>query len=58
MIEENEFIPVAEPALIGNEREYVLNCIDSSWISSSGHYVEKFETGADAFDPPFVSIFL
>jgi perosamine synthetase len=37
------FIPVSEPALVGNERKYVLDCIDSTWISSAGSYVERFE---------------
>jgi perosamine synthetase len=37
------FYPVAEPALVGREREYVLDCIDSTWISSKGKYIEKFE---------------
>jgi perosamine synthetase len=36
-------IPVAEPALVGNEREYVLDCLDSTWISSSGKYIDEFE---------------
>ena len=38
------FIPVAEPALVGNERKYVLDCLDSTWISSNGIYIERFET--------------
>lgn len=37
------FIPVAEPALVGNEKQYVLDCMDSTWISSTGQYVERFE---------------
>lgn len=37
------FIPVAQPALIGREKEYVLDCLDSSWISSTGKYIQKFE---------------
>jgi len=37
------WLPVAEPALVGNERDYVLDCIDSTWISSSGKYVDEFE---------------
>ncbi|MBA3357180.1 MAG: DegT/DnrJ/EryC1/StrS family aminotransferase [Pyrinomonadaceae bacterium] len=37
------FIPVAAPVLAGNEKAYVLDCIESSWISSCGKYVEKFE---------------
>lgn len=38
-----QFIPVAEPALIGNEKEYVLDCLESTWISSNGKYIERFE---------------
>lgn len=37
-------IPVASPSLIGNEKEYVNDCLDSGWISSAGKYVELFET--------------
>lgn len=37
------FIPVAAPVLAGNEKAYVLDCIESSWISSCGKYVERFE---------------
>jgi perosamine synthetase len=36
-------IPVYRPDLSGNERRYVLDCIDSSWISSLGGYIPKFE---------------
>jgi perosamine synthetase len=36
-------IPVAAPALVGREREYVLDCLDSTWISSSGSYIDRFE---------------
>lgn len=38
------FIPVSAPMLVGREKEYVLDCMDSSWISSCGKYVERFET--------------
>jgi perosamine synthetase len=37
------FIPVSKPALIGREKEYVMDCIESSWISSNGKYIELFE---------------
>lgn len=37
------FIPVASPALIGNEKKYVLDCLESTWISSSGKYIDLFE---------------
>lgn len=36
-------IPVNEPKLDGNERAYLLDCIDTGWISSEGPYVERFE---------------
>ena len=36
-------IPVSRPALIGREKEYVLECLDSVWISSNGKYIELFE---------------
>jgi len=39
----NRFIPVSKPALIGREKEYVLDCLESSWISSNGKYIELFE---------------
>ena len=40
----NKFtIPVYRPALHGNEKKYVDECLDSTWISSKGKYVQKFE---------------
>ena len=41
--EESTFIPLHEPRFIGNEREYVLSAIDSTFVSSVGEYVTKFE---------------
>lgn len=35
--------PVYKPDLKGNERKYVLDCIDSTWISSKGKYVQQYE---------------
>ena len=37
--------PVAlhEPWFGGREREYVLDCIDTGWVSSVGAYVDRFE---------------
>lgn len=37
------FIPVNEPCLVGNEKAYLTECIESGWISSEGPFVEKFE---------------
>jgi perosamine synthetase len=36
-------IPVNEPLLDGNERKYLLECIDSGWISSEGPFIGRFE---------------
>ncbi len=37
-------ISVAVPRLDGNERKYVLECIDTTWISSLGRFIGEFET--------------
>lgn len=36
-------IPVNEPLLDGNERKYVLECLDTGWISSEGPFIKQFE---------------
>src|SRR6266496_2573148 len=36
-------IPVYQPRLSGNEKRYVDDCLDSSWISSKGQYIDRFE---------------
>ncbi|MBR1617744.1 DegT/DnrJ/EryC1/StrS aminotransferase family protein, partial [bacterium] len=36
-------IPVCEPYLNGREKEYVQDCMETGWISSSGKYVKAFE---------------
>lgn len=36
-------IPVNEPRLEERERQYVLQCLDSGWISSAGNFIQKFE---------------
>ena len=37
------FIPLHEPKFIGNEKKYVLETIESTFVSSVGEYVNKFE---------------
>lgn len=39
----NQFYPMSIPKLIGNEMTYVVDCLQSTWISSNGAYIEKFE---------------
>ncbi len=36
-------IPVYQPYLHGNEKLYVNQCLDSSWISSKGQFINRFE---------------
>lgn len=38
-----DFIPVNEPILNGNEKKYLAECIESGWISSEGPFVRQFE---------------
>lgn len=39
----SDFIPVNEPLLDGNEKKYLLECIETGWISSEGPYIKEFE---------------
>ncbi|TWU17109.1 putative pyridoxal phosphate-dependent aminotransferase EpsN [Novipirellula galeiformis] len=36
-------IPVNTPLLDGNEKKYLLECIETGWISSEGPFVKRFE---------------
>lgn len=36
-------IPVNEPLLNGNESKYLLECIETGWISSEGPFITRFE---------------
>ncbi len=38
-----EFLPLHEPRFIGNEKKYVNEAIDSTFVSSVGKYVTQFE---------------
>ncbi len=37
-------IPLHEPKFIGNEKKYLIDCIDSGFVSSVGKYVNEFES--------------
>lgn len=37
------FIPLHEPCFIGNEKKYLSECIDSTFVSSVGEFVDKLE---------------
>lgn len=38
-----DFIPLHAPVFIGNERKYILDTLDSTFVSSVGAYVDKSE---------------
>lgn len=39
----NEFIPLHEPYFSGNEKKYLNECIDTTFVSSVGKFVDRFE---------------
>jgi perosamine synthetase len=41
--EDEARIPVSQPSLTGNEMRYVEDCLRSTWISSKGAYLQRFE---------------
>jgi perosamine synthetase len=43
MYKTNESIHLHEPRFIGNEKKYLNDCIDSTFVSSVGKYVTQFE---------------
>lgn len=45
----DEFIPLHAPVFRGRERELVLDTIDSTFVSSVGAYVDRFEKDMAAF---------
>jgi len=42
-------IPVYQPSLRGNEKRYVNECLDSTWISSRGEFIQRFEASFAEF---------
>ncbi len=41
--EKDKFIPLHVPSFVGNEKKYLEDCIDSTFVSSVGAYVDLFE---------------
>lgn len=39
----SEFIPLHAPCFVGNEKKYLIKCIDSTYVSSVGSFVDRFE---------------
>lgn len=40
---QSDFVPLATPLFIGNEKKYLDDCIDTTFVSSVGAYVDRFE---------------
>lgn len=38
-----KYIPLSIPNFIGKEKEYVMQAIDSAWVSTGGEFITKFE---------------
>ncbi|APL60406.1 LegC family aminotransferase [Escherichia coli] len=45
----NEFIPLHAPVFDGNEKKYVLDTLESTFVSSVGKYVDDFERKMEAY---------
>ncbi|KJZ15963.1 aminotransferase DegT [Marinomonas sp. S3726] len=45
----NEFIPLHAPAFNGNEKAYVTEAIDSTFVSSVGKFVDDFEQKVETY---------
>jgi len=39
----DKFIPLHEPRFLGNEKKYLEECVDSTFVSSAGKFVDQFE---------------
>jgi len=48
-----QFIPINRPLIVGNEKKYLLDCINSGYISSVGKYVKKFDLNYYGITPSF-----
>lgn len=44
-----EIIPVNEPYIGDLEKKYVMECLNTGWISSEGHFVREFEEAWAAY---------
>ncbi|HCU4870401.1 TPA: LegC family aminotransferase [Escherichia coli] len=45
----DEFIPLHAPVFNGNEKKYVLDTLDSTFVSSVGKYVDDFERKMESY---------
>lgn len=45
----SDFIPLSVPKFIGNEKKYLEECIDTTYVSSVGKFVDRFEVEMAAY---------
>lgn len=44
-----DFVPLHAPCFVGNEKKYLNECIDSTFVSSVGQFVDRFENEMAAY---------
>ena len=44
-----EYVPLSVPKFIGNEKKYLNECIDTTFVSSVGQFVDRFENDMAAY---------
>lgn len=44
-----DFVPLSVPKFIGNEKKYLNECIDTTFVSSVGQFVDRFEKDIAAY---------
>ena len=44
-----DFVPLSVPQFIGNEKKYLNECIDTTFVSSVGKFVDRFEEDMAAY---------
>ena len=44
-----DFVPLSAPQFIGNEKKYLNECIDTTFVSSVGKFVDRFEDDMAAY---------
>lgn len=49
MYKTNDFIPLHAPTFDGNEKKYILETIDSTFVSSVGKFVDEFEQKIETY---------
>jgi len=45
----NDFVPLSVPKFIGNEKKYINECIDTTFVSSVGKFVDRFEEDMEKY---------